>query len=296
MGCSKVKSAFERYNPWTYFMYIAGNMTLAMILGHPLILVVGIVLLIAVHIISDRARTLYPFLKGYLFISLLTMVLNPLLNHRGATILFYLNDQCITLEATLYGVVMGCSIFLVLVTFSLYQYGISSDKLMYLFCKVVPTITMVLMLTLRMVPLLRERIEEISKIQKTQGVHLEQGKIKDRSKSAMENLNILVTWSLEEMMQTACSIRSRGYGLKKQRSFYFRYRIETRDTICMVIQAILLGSIIILWKGGMYTIYPRLQLHLFSARTMSILIIYSMYVSIPLWIEGWETYKWRLYK
>ena len=291
-----VKSTFEKYNPWTYFLYIIGSMILSMILIHPLLLIEGIVLLSAVHMISDRGKTLFPYLKGYLVVSMIMMILNPLLNHRGATILFYLNDQCITLEATLYGLVMGLSIFLVLMTFSLYQYGISSDKLMYLFCKIVPTITLVLMLTLRMIPLLRRRVEEIGKIQLVQGGGVSQGKIWDRSKNAMENLNILVTWSLEEMMQTAKSIRSRGYGIKKKRSFYFRYRLETRDIICMLLQILLIGSIIFLWQGGGYTIYPRLELKLFSLRTLAIAAVYGVYISIPLLVEGWETYRWRLYK
>lgn len=291
-----MKSTFEKYNPWTYFVYIIGNMILSMVLIHPLLLIEGIILLMAVHAMSDRGKTLFPYLKGYLIISLIMMVLNPLLSHRGATILFYLNDQCITLEATLYGLAMGLSIFLVLMTFSLYQYGISSDKLMYLFCKIVPMITLVLMLTLRMVPLLRRRVEEIGKVQLAQGSGLSQGKIWDRSKTAMENLNTLVTWSLEEMMQTAKSIRSRGYGIKRKRSFYFRYRIEKRDVICMFLQILLIGSIIFLWQGGGYTIYPRLQMNVFSIRTLMIAVIYGIYISIPLLVEGWETYRWRLYK
>ncbi len=288
-----MRSAFEKYNPWTYLVYLIGSIILAMTLWHPLFLTIGIILTISLHLVVDRGKMLSSFLGFYIGISLVTALLNPLLSHRGATILFYLNDQCITLEAFLYGIIMGLSLFLILCIFSLYQCVISSDKLMYLFCRRLPRLTLVLMLSLRMVPLLKNRIEMIREVQLSQGICLEKGKLRARSQTAMENLNTLVGWSLEEVMQSARSIRSRGYGVKKKRSFYFKYHIEKRDIIIMSVEIILVMSIIALWKQGGYTFFPRTNLEIDGVYTKLILVGYVAYMSIPLLIEGWECCKWR---
>lgn len=288
-----MKSAFGKYNPWVNLIYIIGNIILASILQHPILLCAGIIGLLGVHYITDQGKQLKSYLKFYMMMCLINTLLNPLLSHRGQTILFYLNGQCITLEATIYGFIMGLSLFVVLSSFSLYQVLMTSDKLMYLFSSMLPRMTLVVMLSLRIVPLLKQRIAEIREVQFTQGILTKKKDIRLRSKTAMESLNTLVGWSLEELMQTAKSIRSRGYSAEKKRTFYFRYHIERRDLICVGIQILLIISILYLWYKGSYAIYPRVTLAMTSKNTIILLMVYLIYIGLPLWIEGGEIYKWH---
>lgn len=58
-----------------------------------------------------------------------TMIINPLSNHRGVTVLFYLNDNAITLEAILYGLASAAMLVSVVMWFSCFNKIMTSDKI-----------------------------------------------------------------------------------------------------------------------------------------------------------------------
>ena len=66
---------------------------------------------------------------------LIVALLNPLFNHYGVTMLYYVESSgnWITLEALVYGVVLGAVMFVVIQWFSCYNKVMTSDKFIYLF-------------------------------------------------------------------------------------------------------------------------------------------------------------------
>ena len=70
-------------------------------------------------------------LPGLLIIALL----NPMFNHYGVTMLYYIESSgnWITLEALVYGLVLGAVMFIVIQWFSCYNTVMTSDKFIYLF-------------------------------------------------------------------------------------------------------------------------------------------------------------------
>lgn len=93
----------KRLHPVPCFIYFAGILVLSMTIFQPVFLASAVLLLFAVHASLDGGRSLKRYLGMFLFIILFMVVLNPLISHRGATILFYLFDNPVTMESIVYG-------------------------------------------------------------------------------------------------------------------------------------------------------------------------------------------------
>src|SRR5699024_7989649 len=78
------------------------------------------------------------------------------------------------------------------------------------------------------VPLLQRKIIEMEDVQEVKGLSIKQGSINQRAKSGMQLLQMLLTGSLEDSIQSADSMTARGYGLQK-RSTYQAYAMKRKD-------------------------------------------------------------------
>lgn len=97
-------------------------------------------------------------------------VMNPVFNHQGVTILFYLNNgNPITKESILYGVAAACMFVTVIVWFSCYNVVMTSDKFIYIFGKILPALSLIFSMVLRFVPRYLAQIKVISNAQKCIG-------------------------------------------------------------------------------------------------------------------------------
>lgn len=106
----------------------------------------------------------------YLFIFIITALLNPLISHNGKTVLFVLNDNPITLEALLFGINSAGMILAVLLWFRCFSKIMTSDKLLYIFSAFSPKAALILSIALRYVPLFFKKRREISDSAKGMGI------------------------------------------------------------------------------------------------------------------------------
>lgn len=226
---------------------------------------------------------------------LLIVLLNPLISRRGETILFYFLDRPVTFESIVYGITMMFSLMNILISFISFNYTITQDKFMYLFSKYLPNTTFLIMMTMGFIPFLKKRSEEISTVQKTKGIDASKGSFKDKIKDGMAILNILVTWTLEDSIITAQSMRARGYGLVKDRTFYSNYKIGYRDIFVLLVLIILIFLLMFLWFRGFvsYNIYPKVDRLTIDYNTLTFYLLYIFYMSIPILIEGIDRLKWQ---
>ena len=65
------------------------------------------------------------------------------------------------------------------------------------------------------------------------GRDTENGSLLRRTKNAMKVFSIMVTWSLESAIETADSMKSRGYGLPGRTAFSI-YRFDDRDRAALL--------------------------------------------------------------
>ncbi len=227
------EDAFSQCHPLLNFFYFAVVIGFTMCNQHPIFLGVAFVgaACYGAWLNGARktlARTLAIAMPGML----LAALTNPLFNHYGVTALFYLagSGNAVTLEALVYGLVLGCVMFLVIGWFACYQCVMTSDKFLYLFGRVFPALSLMLSMALRFVPRFAAQLAVIRDAQKCAGRDVRGAKFWKKLQYSAELLSILVTWALENAIETADSMKSRGYGLRGRTAFSI-YRFTKRDRI-----------------------------------------------------------------
>lgn len=290
-----IETGFRSYHPMVLVSYYISVGVLLLYFNHPLFLLAAFLFLVVANLTHDKGKELKKWLPMLLIMSSFIVLLNPFLVSRGTNILFYFRGKQVTVEATVYGVVMTLSIVAIIILFISFNLILNGNKFLYVFSRILPKLAFLSMLAIRFVPLLRVRLEEITDVQRVRGIDMRSGSIRNRAKSGMVLLQILLTWSLEEAMETADSMEARGYGTGK-RSSYLPFRWEKRDigwlvTIWILFIACLLGGML---GYGKIHIYPELGTLQFYLLDWILLGCLSILVTFPLFVEGREQIRWKL--
>lgn len=214
------KDAFSAYHPVVNFLYFALVLLFSMFLLHPLCLAVSLTGAVWYAVILRGKRAVWRSLRYILPVFVLAVGLNPLFNHTGDTVLCYLfSDNPLTWESVAYGFAAGTMLVSVLLWFQCYNAVMTSDKFIYLFGRRIPALSLVLSMALRFVPRFQVQLAAVTEAQKSIGRDISQGKGWQKVRNAVAVLSILVTWALENAMDTADSMKSRGYGLPGRTAF-----------------------------------------------------------------------------
>lgn len=260
---------------------------------HPVFLIISL-LSSAVYSIYLNGKKAVKFNFLYMLPVLIAVALiNPAFNHAGVTILVYVNDNPITLESILFGAASAVMFISVIIWFSCYNAVMTSDKFIYLFGRVIPSLSLILSMTLRFVPKFKAQIKVISNAQKCIGRDVSNGNIFTRAKNGIKIISILITWGLENAIETADSMRCRGYGIKGRTAFS-NYRFDNRDkavfsVMCVLITFILIGLIL-----GENTIkfFPAVIIKEVSIFSYFIYISYAALLLLPIILNISEDIKW----
>ncbi|MEG1661605.1 MAG: energy-coupling factor transporter transmembrane component T, partial [Clostridiales bacterium] len=202
--------AFATYHPLVNFVYFAFVLLYAMFFLHPVCLVISLICAFAYSIKLKGAKA-----RRFNFIFLLPMLLvcaliNPAFNHEGATILIYLtNGNPLTLESIIYGIVAATMLISMIAWFSCYNMVMTADKFIYLFGRVIPALSLIVSMALRFVPCFTKQAKIIADAQRCIGRDISTGSLFQRGRQAMRIISILITWALENAIETADSMRSR---------------------------------------------------------------------------------------
>lgn len=169
-------------------------------------------------------------------------LINPAFNHEGATLLTYLpSGNPLTLESILYGLAAAAMLAAVVTWFSCYTAVMTSDKFVYLFGRIIPALSLVLSMALRFVPKFQAQFHVVSEAQRCIGRDVSDGGVIRRIRNAVTIFSIMLTWSLENAIETADSMKSRGYGLPGRTAFSI-YRFDDRDKMALGWLLYCLGS------------------------------------------------------
>ena len=236
--------AFCRCHPLLNFFHFAVVLLFTMFEQHPLW--IGLSYLGALSysiVLNGRSKTLK---QSFLFTLpglLVVTLMNPLFNHYGVTMLYYVESSgnWITLEALVYGAVLGAVMFVVIQWFACYNKVMTTDKFIYLFGRLVPVLSLILSMALRFVPRFLRQLKVIRNGQKGMGRDISEGNVLARICHGLNMLSVLITWALENAIETSDSMRSRGYGLRGRTAFSV-YRFTARDRLLGAIMLVLCGG------------------------------------------------------
>ena len=166
--------------------------------------------------------------------------------------------------------------------FACYNSIMTSDKFVYLFGRVIPALSLILSMTLRFVPRFRAQLKVVSNAQRCVGKDISTGSVWQRARHAITILSVMITWSLENAIETADSMKSRGYGLRGRTAFSI-YRFDRRDKLALVFY-IFCGAYIVLGgalSGIGWQYFPAMEGSLAGGYTVSLYICYFLLCISP---------------
>lgn len=247
------QDTFSSFHPLVGLFFFVLTLGFTMFFMHPVCLGISLVCALAYSARLEGWRALGRQLRYLLPVLLFTALLNPLFNHQGATVFLRLpNGSPLTLEAASYGGAAAAMLLAVIVWFRCFGAVITSDKFLYLFGRMAPALSLLLSMAFRFVPRFRAHMQAVSQAQPdTGGVR--------KLRAALAAFSATVTWALENAIETADSMRSRGYGLPGSTTFSV-YRLTVRD-IAVLCSLLALGGLVITGSflgGTQFQFYPTM--------------------------------------
>ncbi|MCL2699311.1 MAG: energy-coupling factor transporter transmembrane protein EcfT, partial [Defluviitaleaceae bacterium] len=162
-----MRDVFSTYHPIVNFSFFLAALGFSMSFMHPVCLGISLVCALCYSGYLLRGKALRFNLIYMLPLLILTVTLNPLFNHQGATILMYLRSgNPLTLESILFGISAAVMLITVITWFSCFNKIITSDKFVYLFGRIIPALSLVLSMTMRFVPHFKAQMRRISLAQR----------------------------------------------------------------------------------------------------------------------------------
>lgn len=282
-------TGFSKLHPFVEAAFFLLVLAFSMFVSHPWVQLLGLVLAAAMALSCVGGKK---FLRQLLLIvplMLFTAILNPLITHQGVTILFYFpSGNACTLESVFYGVFAAVRLATVLFWFVGWNAVITSDKFVFLFGRVIPALSLTISMGLRLIPRLLRRIREVSEAQKclcpdSKGL-----------RHAGRVISIVITWSLENALDTADSMKSRGYGLPK-RSAFSLYHFTVRDGAALA-YLLVFGVVVLLavLTGKLsWQFYPVMH---GSGDFWTVLsaAAFALLAAFPVMYEAKEAVQWRI--
>ena len=282
-------TGFSKLHPFVEAAFFLLVLAFSMFVSHPWVQLLGLALAAAMALSCVGGKK---FLRQLLLIvplMLFTAILNPLITHQGVTILFYFpSGNACTLESVFYGVFAAVRLATVLFWFVGWNAVITSDKFVFLFGRVIPALSLTISMGLRLIPRLLRRIREVSEAQKclcpdSKGL-----------RHAGRVISIVITWSLENALDTADSMKSRGYGAARRTSFSI-YRFDARDALTLSACALAAGvTVACVLSGGIYArYYPSIIISGFGGVSIIGTAAFSLLCFAPHLFDAKEALVWR---
>ncbi len=289
------RDSFSTVNPIVAFVFFAFALIMPMLLMHPVLTGISFFAALVWLFLLRGKKAFGPLLKFVLPVMLLTAILNPIFNHGGVTILFYFRYNPITLESILYGAASALMLGAVITWFSCFNAVFTADKIIYLTGRFAPSLSLIISMALRFVPLFTKQAGRIALAQRGAGAGTHSRNIFKKARNGLSILSALITWALESSVTTADSMRARGYGLHPRKSFA-NYRFDGRDAAigALIAAGILATGLAAGFRVFSVRFFPSFKLNAVTPLFIAACAVYALTLLIPTIMYLEEALKWRL--
>ena len=282
---------FERCHPAVNLIYFAAVVAAMITFQHPVFLAVSFLCAFAYSLKRGGWKTLMFNLCLLPLIAAFALYYSSY-THFGMTVLqqnFVGNNM--TLESLVYGIVLGVCVAGVCIWFSCVYSVFTTDKVVYLFGKVSPRLSLFLAILLRMVPRIKKEAKRINMAQQGIGKGVNQGSFFARLHNGIRIFSMLITWTIDSLTIASESMRSRGSSLRGRKAFSI-YRFDNRDRIFVIglflcltlaMMAVLLGQTDMVYD-------PQI---IWTDVSPILCIGYAVLCLMPLMLEIWTEYRFQ---
>ena len=287
--------AFSKRHPLVNFIFFLGAIGFGVVIQHPVYLAAGFLCGTTYYLLLNGRKGM-KMLLGLLPLFLIMTAINPLFNTYGTTLLFYVFGRPYTLEALYYGMAIAAVFVVMLIWFGCYNAVLTSDKFTSLFGNLIPALSLLLVMVLRMIPNLMRKARQFAGARKSIGKGSgDNATNKEKITDGMTILSALTDWALEGGVVTGDSMRSRGYGSAKRTSFMI-YRMTGIDSFLLVIQCVLILAVLgtALTGGTTATYTPDFYIAPVSGMHILGLVAYCAYLSMPTVLHIKEAIQWHI--
>ena len=290
-----MKDTFSNMHPISNLLFFIIVISFTMFVMNTVCLVISLLSALAFALYLNGKKAVRLSLMYLIPMIILIVVVNPAINHEGVTILTYLPwGNPLTLESIIYGVVTAALLSAAVLWFSCLNTVMTSDKFICIFGRIIPSLSLVISMALRFVPKFVSQFHLVRQAQKCIGLDISDGSVFQRLKNALKIISIMITWSLENSIETADSMKSRGYGLKGRTSFSI-FTFQKRDVVYIILNIIVCAALLSIIIGGnlSFSYFPSISGDLTGAYALIYYLLYFIILNLPLFINLREGLKWK---
>lgn len=289
-----MRDGFASLHPGVLLLYFAIVIATSMFVLHPVFLGISLLSGIAYALLLGRGRALRFLVATALPVIVLFTLVNPVLNHAGATVLVSVGGLPVTLESLVYGLVSGSMFASVIIWFYCSNHVVDPDAPVHLLGRLAPSIALLVSMVIGLVPRYSRQVRAIIRSQRGIGCDASTGSVGERARRGLKVVSILATWALENSVDTADSMRSRGYGLPG-RTRYARFRFTPRDaavTAGLLLAAFVAVSACAAGSAAAASYFPRLEIDPSGTASLVAYAAWTLICLFPLIIDGLEELSW----
>ena len=282
---------FERCHPAVNLIYFVAVVAAMITFQHPVFLAVSFLCAFAYSVKRGGWKTLMFNLCLLPLIAAFALYYSSY-THFGMTVLqqnFVGNNM--TLESLVYGIVLGVCVAGVCIWFSCVYSVFTTDKVVYLFGKVSPRLSLFLAILLRMVPRIKKEAKRINMAQQGIGRGVNQGNFFTRLHNGIRIFSMLITWTIDSLTVSSESMRSRGSNLRGRKAFSI-YRFDNRDRFFVIgLFLCLTLTMMAVSLGQTDMVYdPKI---IWTDVSPILCIGYAVLCLMPLGLEIWTEYRFQ---
>ena len=295
MKGESILRAFSALHPSVLLVYFLSVLLLTMFAENPVLRGIALLGGVLCAVLSAPTGGKRKMLRTTLPFLLIVALFNPLFVHEGVTVLFWLGDTPFTLEALLYGVSLALTLAAVILWCGVYNRAVSSDKLLFLFGKAAPRLTMTLCMALRFLPQMLRQLRAADRAQTALGMQMPADR-KGQIRSKLRVLSSVLSISLENAMETAASMQARGHSLPG-RTHFALYRFALRDGVLLTTVLLLTAVVLAGFISGeaAYAFYPRLTALPAAPAAVCTYVAFFALSLLPALLEVVERGKWKFF-
>lgn len=277
---------FDSYHPMINLIYFTAAILCTVSFDHPIFLAISFLCAFLYSIKLNGWKSLILGLCLVILAGVYT-AWYAYYHHFGVTNLRanFIGNQ-ITLESLVYGFVTGMRAVTVILWFSCIFRLITADKVVYLFGRISPKLSLFLSILLRTVPRIGVRAKRIEKSREGIGRGICQGNLFQRFFNLCALISILITWTLEDFVESAISMKSRGYSLKGRTAFSI-YRFDNRDRSLVIAFFWCLTALLMAVLFNQTTIYydPVIVGNRITGMSYVFYGVYAVFLLLPMGLQ-----------
>ena len=282
---------FERCHPAVNLIYFASVIYATITFRHPLFLIISFLSAFIYSVKRNGRKALVFNLCLLPMIAAFTIYYSSY-HHFGMTVLCQNRiGNAITMESIVYGGIWGISIAGVMMWFSCVFSVFTTDKMIYLFGKASPKLSLFLAILLRMIPRMKQEARKMNRAQQGIGRGCNQGNVWEKLHNSLRIVSMLITWLIEALSGASDSMRSRGSNLRGRKAFSI-YRFDNRDRIYVITMFFFITLVMMAIKLKQTTMIYDPYI-IWSEAHPIFYIGYAILCLMPLALELWTEYRFR---